>query len=229
MERAATTNMSDLTALFDAMGALGPERDKATRRAAHGGFKPDPRFANDSCHTGNPATLQVPAASPGQGEPAPDPLDMAHAGGFVAGHAAGRAEAEAEAARQRDATARLTLAFSRLDADLAEQLRQRLVETVAALCEDALAPMALDRERLAARVARAVAMFSRAEDERVVRLNPDDLDAVRAALPVGWNFLPDPALVPGALRVETANGGAEDGPVQWRRAIARALDPAVGQ
>ena len=72
-------------------------------------------------------------------------------------------------------------------------------------------------------------MFSRAEDERVVRLNPDDLDAVRAALPVGWNFLPDPALVPGALRVETANGGAEDGPVQWRRAIARALDPAVGQ
>ena len=234
-------NMSDLTALFEAMrgaaggtdarsgGASGANFHTDGPGPCHGvpgSFTPDPRFASKL-----PPTRPTPASAShaGASEPAPDPLDIAHAQGFLEGHAAGRAEAEAQAASMGNAAARLTLAFSRLDAEMEEQLRQRLVETVAALCEDALAPLALDRDLLSLRVTRAVALFSRADDERVIRLNPDDLEAVRAALPADWAFLPDPALAPGALRVETASGGAEDGPVQWRRAIAQALDPAVGQ
>ena len=223
--------MSDLEALFGAMRtggagfddvANGP-RHAAGQQAPTGSFTPDPRFASSE-----PAPRpRAPFAD--AGEPAPDPLDVAHARGFVEGHAAGRAEAGAEAARMGDAAARLTLAFTRLDAGMAEQLRQRLVETVAALCEATLAPLALDRTLLASRVSRAVGMFTRADDERVIRLNPDDLEALRAALPADWTFLPDPALAPGALRVETASGGAEDGPAQWRRAIAQALDPALGE
>ena len=238
MVLAATTNMSDLTALFAAMraGTTGPDEAFApgsgeqARPASGGGFTPDPRFATNAPppraragHAGQPLPPEPPP------EPAPDPLELARAEGFIAGHAAGRAEAEAQAARMGDAAARLTLAFSRLDAEMEEQLRQRLSETVAALCEAALAPLALDRDLLATRITRAVAMFARADDERVIRLNPDDLESVRAVLPADWTFLPDPALAPGALRVETASGGAEDGPVQWRRAIAEAIDPAVGQ
>lgn len=187
---------------------------------AAGGFTPDPRFA----------ALYPDAPAQGQTHSPPaDPLALARAEGFAEGHAAAAAEAQAQAASAREAGNRLTLAFVRLDAELAEQLRQRLIETVAALCEATLAPLALDRTLLAERVKRAAALFSRADDERVIRLNPDDLEAVRAMLPAEWSFLPDPALSPGALRVETASGGAEDGPVQWRRAIAEALDPAVGK
>jgi flagellar assembly protein FliH len=191
-------------------------------KAAEGtGFTADPRFAEAG-----------PARAPAHAEdapPPPDPLALAHALGFAEGEAAARATAEAQSTRAENARARLDLAFARLDAELTEQLRQRLTETVAALCEATLAPLALDRPLLADRVRRAVALFSRADDERVIRLNPDDLEAVRPLLPADWTFAPDPALAPGALRVETASGGAEDGPDQWRRAIAEALDPALGK
>ena len=200
--------MSEMEALFGASLFGGGDA---------GGFTPDPRFA----------ALYPDAPAKGHTHSPPaDPLALARAEGFAEGHAAAEAEARAQAERAREAGNRLTLAFARLDAELTEQLRQRLIETVAALCEATLAPLALDRTLLAERVKRAAALFSRADDERVIRLNPDDLEAVRAMLPAEWSFLPDPALSPGALRVETASGGAEDGPVQWRRAIAEALDPA---
>ena len=207
--------MSEMEALFGGSLFGGGEA---------GGFTPDPRFA--FAHPDAP-----PHGQPrGQAHTPPaDPLAFARAEGFAEGHAAAHAEGQAQAAIARDAGNRLSLAFARLDADLAEQLRQRLIETVAALCEATLAPLALDRDLLAERVKRAATLFSRADDERVIRLNPDDLEAVRALLPTEWSFLPDPALSPGALRVETASGGAEDGPVHWRRAIAEAIDPAVGK
>ena len=110
-----------------------------------------------------------------------------------------------------------------LDRDLAETLSQRLRDTVAALCETALAPMALDEDALFARIERAVGMFSRADDERTIRLNPDDLTLISPRLAEDWQIVPDPALPRGALRVETASGGVEDGPAEWRRAIAEAM------
>jgi len=182
-----------------------------------GGFRSDARFA--------PLGEAPPAAAPPpMPEPEPeDPFALAFAEGFNAG----AAEAQAAAARQAqiDAQARdaLELSFARLDRELAEELRLRLRDTVAALCEAAIAPIALDEDALLRRVERAVSMLSRADDDRVIRLHPEDLALVSERLQSDWTVQPDPALERGALRVETSNGGVEDGPEHWRRAIAEAL------
>ena len=70
---------------------------------------------------------------------------------------------------------------------------------------------------------RAVAMFSRAEDERTLRLHPEDIALVSDRLQADWKVVPDPTLARGALRVETTSGGVEDGPAEWRRALAEAF------
>jgi len=177
--------------------------------SASTGFAADPRFAG-----------ALAAAS------APDP-EAEQANIWARGHAAGRAEAEADCAAvlvERDAAqTRLTMTLARLDAEQEELLRQRLYATIEALCEATLAPLQLDREALLERVDRAAGMLARADDERVLRLHPDDLALIADALPQGLEARPDPALERGALRLETANGGVEDGPAHWRRAIAEAL------
>ncbi len=172
------------------------------------GFRTDTRFA----------------LAPGPPHAAPqDPLALAWAEGFAAGANEARAQAQDQACRDAVAREALTLAFTRLDAELAETLRQRLHDTVAALCQAALAPLALNEDALLRRIERATAMFARADDERVIRLHPDDLALISARIGEDWEILPDPALERGALRVETASGGAEDGPAQWRLAIAEAM------
>ena len=177
------------------------------------GFASDPRFA---------AGAAPPPASDQQAQ-APDPVELAWADGYDQGRAEALAEAEARMAGDEAARARIELSLARLDADLAEQLRQKLHATVEALCEAAIAPLALDPAALAARVERAAAMLARADDARLLRLHPDDLPLVAARLPEGLEVLPDPALERGALRIESTAGGVEDGPSHWRRAIAEAL------
>ena len=172
------------------------------------GFSRDMRFAPSGSR---PAALAGP-------DPA-EPIALA----FTEGHAAGIAEAAALAAAMAQARDRLAFSFARLDADLAEQLRDKLHAAVTALCEVALRPLALDSEALRRRVEVAVAMFVRADDERVIRLHPDDLALAGNWLVSDWQILPDPALERGALRVETVGGGLEDGPAQWRTAIEEAL------
>jgi flagellar assembly protein FliH len=66
-------------------------------------------------------------------------------------------------------------------------------------------------------------MLSRADDDRTIRLHPDDWALIGPQLPKDWKISPDPSLERGALRVETQNGGVEDGPAQWRRALAEAF------
>ena len=182
-----------------------------------GGFTPDERFA--TLLDDAPAEARAPAMP----EPAEDPVSRAFADGFEAGVAEAQAAAEAAAQEADSRRAKFGLSFERLDGELAEALRQKLHETVIALCEETLRPLALDRHALAMRVERAVAMFVRADDERVIRLNPEDMDLVSTLLHQEWSFQPDPALERGAIRVETASGGVEDGPEQWRRDIAEAL------
>jgi flagellar assembly protein FliH len=176
------------------------------------------RFAADARFDAADDETEAPLA------PATDPLAEAHAAGFAEGVAAAHAQALADIAAEQGVRERLGFSFARLDAELAEALRQRLLDTVVALCEATLAPLTLDVPALARRVERATALFARADDERVIRLHPEDLAAVQPLLPADWTFTPDPALERGALRVETVSGGAEDGPEQWRRAIAEALD-----
>lgn len=177
-------------------------------------FSPDARFAP-------PAPPAPEHEAPA--EPEIDPLDAAHARGFAEGLAAGRAEAEAARAEADAARAAFAFAFQRLDAELAEALRLRLRETVLALCEASLAPLAIDPEALAHRAKVAAELFRRSDDQRVIRLHPDDHALVAAQLPPGWTYQDDAGLARGTLRVETTSGGAEDGPVQWRRALDEAL------
>lgn len=176
------------------------EPSASARRPA--GFRKDTRFSA-------PAAPETPP--PPDLQPA-DPVALA----FTQGFEAGVTEALAAAAQQAQAesTAR--------DA-LAEKLRLRLRDTVAALCEAAIAPLALDQAALMARIERAVGMLARADDERVIRLHPEDMAFLSAQMHEDWHIQPDPALERGALRIESANGGVEDGPAQWRAAIAEAV------
>ncbi|WP_338468583.1 FliH/SctL family protein [Novosphingobium sp. ZN18A2] len=125
---------------------------------------------------------------------------------------------ESEAARQR-----IVIALARLDEAQTRTLAERLRDTVLALCDSVLADAAIQPEALAARVDRAARMLTRADDERVIRLHPDDLALVAPDLPDDWVFEPDPALERGAVRIEGTDGGVENGPDQWRRAIEEAL------
>ncbi|NOW47572.1 flagellar assembly protein FliH [Novosphingobium sp. SG751A] len=208
-----------------------------------GGFMPDARFtALRGIKEDLPRPLSVmrmrfgadvvPAAAPPpvmvpEFPAEPDPMEEARADAYAQGWADAQEAAEMAAVQADKTRGRMETVIHRLDGELAEQFRQRLMETVIALCESCLAPLALDKDALLRRVERAAAMFSRADDERLIRLHPDDLAAVQARLPEDWNVQADPTMERGAIRVESGggeDGGAEDGPRQWRRAIAEALD-----
>jgi len=180
-----------------------------------GGFARDPRFAG---LFRSPATEPATAAAP-----EPDPVAEAYRKGFEDG----RAEAEAHAAeREREADAQraaIELSFARFDAASADALRERLRQTVLALCEDAILPLALDAEGLAARVEKAVGMLQRAQDERRVLLHPEDLALIRDRLPSDLELVADPAIERGGLRIDSDDGGIDDGPKQWRRILAEAF------
>lgn len=178
-----------------------------------GGFAADRRF-----------TLVVAEPAPSvSDEPGIDPEEAA----FEAGRAQGRLDALETARREeadRDAArGQIELAFARMNEDALLQLRDRLRQTVLALCEEAIMPLAIDADGLVLRVERAAAMLRRAQDEKRVLLNPADFDLVAARLPAGLDCAPDAGVERGALRVETADGGVEDGPGQWRRILAEAF------
>lgn len=154
---------------------------------------------------------------------APDPAAEAYARGYAEGHAQAIEAAKADAEATEAARGSLALSFARLDAVLEEDLRLRLRDTVAALCEAALAPLAIDEAALVRRIERAVGMLARADDERVVRLHPEDMALVSERLSVEWTVVTDAGLERGTVRVEGPAGGVEDGPASWRLAIAEAL------
>ncbi len=155
-------------------------------------------------------------------EPA-DPVADAWAEGYARGMGDAQEAAAQIIAEQETARAKIELSLAKLDAAMQEDLGDRLRETVQTLCEAAIAPAALDPDGLVRRVKVAAAMLARAQDERVIRLHPEDLALIAARLPEDWHFVPDAALERGAVRVEGAAGGVEDGPEHWRQTIAEAL------
>lgn len=178
--------------------------------AQNPGFAPDPRFFG---------TL----AGDDQAEPA-DPVALAYAAGYAEGSAAANAAAEVSLAEALAARGAIELAIIRHNAELEDHWRHRLEETVEILCNAALAPLAIDPAALASRIARAAALLSRADDERLLRLHPDDLVLVEQALPPGLPVAADPALPRGTVRIESTQGGVEDGPEAWRAALTEALN-----
>lgn len=163
------------------------------------------------------------AAMPAEFVPEPDPVTEAYERGYREG-AANAAENARLAEQQRDAArGAIELAFAQLGADDTARLTERMRQTVLALCEAAVLPLALDADGLVLRVERAVGMLQRAQDERVVRLHPEDLALIGARLPASLTVETDPRVERGGLRIETADGGVEDGPSHWRRALAEAF------
>lgn len=219
--------MSDL-AFMSAPGFAASSRfGLAEALARPAGFLPDARYGAAPAES-RPETPPEPApplaaCEEAVQEDAPDPVAEAFTQGFAAGHEQARMEAEAQAAADAAAREGLMLSFARLDAVLEEELRLRLRETVAALCEAAIAPLAIDEQALTRRIERAVAMLARADDERVVRLHPDDVALVSSRLDSEWQVRPDARLERGTVCIDSPGGGVEDGPATWRLAIAEAL------
>jgi len=178
-----------------------------------GGFSANPRYA----------AFTAPQSDLPPAPPPADPLEDAFEQGFAEGYAAAAQEAERRAATAETEREAITLAFSRMDDAGAQEMAERLRHTVLALCEQAVMPLAIEPAGLAARIARAVAMLQRAADERRVLIHPDDLALVRGRLPADLVVETDPSVERGALRIETPDGGVEDGPAQWRRILAEAF------
>jgi flagellar assembly protein FliH len=162
-------------------------------------------------------------AKPAELAPEPDPVTEAYERGYTEGAAHAAEDARLAEEDREAARGAIELAFAQLDADDAARLSERLRETVQALCEAAVLPLAVDLEGLRKRVERAVGMLQRAQDERVVRLNPEDLVLIGARLPASLTVEADASVERGGLRIETADGGVEDGPSHWHRALAEAF------
>ena len=192
-----------------------PRRARLDTLAGSGGFRPAVRFG-------------------GPPQP-PDPRERdlaerqriesdAFARGFEEGRKSAMAEAEENAAREDAARERLGAQLLTIGSEDEQRLSQRLRDIALALCSETLAPIALDEAALNRRIAACLAMLREAE-ERVVHLHPDDIDFIDPELAETLTIRADPALERGEVRVESADGGVEDGPSTWRKAIAEALKP----
>jgi len=178
------------------------------------GFAHNPRFSGVLAGEAGPAKV----------EPAKDPAVEAFEQGFGEGYAAAREEYERLRAEQEAAQNEIEVAFARFNEESTLALSEKLRQTVLTLCQHAVLPLAIDCDGLVTRIERAVAMLHRAQDERRVLLHPDDLALVRNKLPAGLTAEPDPSVERGGLRIETPDGGIEDGPTQWNRILSEVFD-----
>lgn len=174
------------------------------------GFQADSRFA---------AVIERPP----EPEPAAETHDAVVADMLADAEARGREAALAEMANEGAARAALKLSFQKLDARLNEQLAQRLAETVAALCETALAPLALDAEALQRRCAAAAALLGDGIAEAKLRLHPDDISLLDPDFAARWTVIPAAEQLRGTVNFDSAEGAVRDGPEEWRAAVREAL------
>ncbi len=165
-----------------------------------------------------------------RGQPPQEPLIKAEADGpdeqaiaFAKGREQGLAEAAAAAGQAAVERRRLGSGLRRMDEEMTEQLGRELTETIAALCEATLAPLALDRTLLAGRCEKAAALLGARSAGQVLYLHPQDIPELDDDFTAHWDIKPDPALERGALRIESADGGICDGPAQWRATLAEGL------
>lgn len=179
-------------------------------------------FGKSAGFTPTARYTRVPEAAPTI--PVVDEVEDAYRRGFEDGQAAARADAEAQIAREREARAAIELAFARFDADSAEALRESLCATVHALCEEALVPLALETQSLTKRIEIAASMLQRKHDERVISIHPEDLKLVRDSVDPSLELVADASVERGGLRVDTDDGGIEDGPQKWKRALVEAFE-----
>lgn len=154
---------------------------------------------------------------------ASESIDAVAADALADAEARGRQAALAEMANEGAARAALKLSFQRLDDALQEELGLRIAETVAVLCEQALAPLALDRTALRARGLAAAALLREGVETTCLRLHPDDIPLLDEDFAARWPVEADARLERGTLQFDTAEGAVRDGPAEWRAALHEAL------
>lgn len=142
---------------------------------------------------------------------------------YAQGVADGRAAVAAELAERDQARAGLSLALARLDEQLGEELAGRLAQAVMGLCQATMAPYAVDPAMLQRRCIAAAGMVGEGVIDASLRLHPDDIDLLDRGFASTWHIVPDGALERGTLVFDMADGAVEDGPAQWRAALAEAL------
>ena len=188
---------------------------RALLAIAPAGFSTDSRFGR-----GAPPP---PVSEAVDETPEVDPLEEAFARGAEEGEARAKMAYETRLAELEARYAGLGCELAEQAIDEGDRLRSMLRETVVALCEQAVAPFALDHEMLARRVETAASMLMRAADERRIRLNPEDKAAIEALVAPGLVLEEDASLLPGCIRIDTAEGGIEHGPPSWADAIREAI------
>lgn len=146
-------------------------------------------------------------------------------------YARGRAEAEGECASlyearlaEREAEwSRRTNLLSALEEGWRDTLEHRLRDTVLALCSAVLEEAAYDPAALAKRCETAARMLEPAMLGCTAMLHPDDAELLRSIIGPELALHGDPKMARGSFRIETAEGGIEDGPAPWRSRLEEAL------
>ncbi|MFM7377519.1 MAG: FliH/SctL family protein [Erythrobacter sp.] len=193
----------------------GAEPDWLVQLGEGTGFREAPLFGAPE----EPAP--PPPLDPAEAEPDPhaEALARAYANGLVAGRAAAEAEGEARAARQRA----LRLNFRALDEAALEVLADDLAATVLHLCDGVIGEAARDPDALRERCIVAARRIGGAAESLVLHLHPDDIALLGEEALAAMRLAPDAALEPGSVVIEGSEGTINDGPAEWRRAIAAAL------
>jgi len=155
--------------------------------------------------------------------PRDDALAQARSEGFAQGYAEAECVAKAALSENQDQFRRLRLGFQQLDASAREALASDLEATVHALCAQVLGDYALNREALITRCNAAARKLGAGPADLNLHLNPETRAALDEAALASWTVLEDATLAPGALRLTSADGAVRDGPDDWARAIAEAL------
>jgi len=142
-----------------------------------------------------------------------EPTDFADLPPEIDLHAAGYAEglqvAEARHADERAAWQRLLASAQALLPEPSEELAAMIATTVERLVEEIIADVAIDRERLFARINHALSFVGEADDARTVWLHPADAELIGDGV-IPLEIHSDPQMERGALRIDCSTGWIED-------------------
>lgn len=155
--------------------------------------------------------------------PAPNAGPSAVEEAYAAGEAAGREAAEQIIAQERAVLSQLKTNVIALDESAREALTDQLRQTVLSLCDGLLETVAIDPDALEKRCRKAAERLGSLNEALHLQIHPLDLEILGAAAIPSWKVETDETLPRGTIRVSDRDGAVEDGPDQWRAAIARAI------
>ena len=153
----------------------------------------------------------------------PDPAEAAFEHGFSEGKAAAEAHWLDVLKQREEEFSRLVGTLDFLARSEVEVMADRFHQAVLQLCEEAVLPLALDTEGLAKRSRAAANMLRREADDKILKLHPDDAPLVAPILAPDLKVEADPSVERGGLRIDTEDGGIEDGPSLWRQRLIEAI------